>query len=181
MHLFTEIICIQAKCKTTSDPITDERKAEIVSVGLCENSWRVAAKRYGVSAKSVAMWAKKSEKKLKFFADKVDRNAKRKILKYGLVHNSWKIAARKFAIPMSAISSWAKKDGLKLRFLKTKRDKCVVCKLVLGKNETLDEHIAGSHITNTGNCNFCGTTSADLVGSTSEDLIDHFYDHILDM
>ena len=105
-----------------------------------------------------------------------------RVLLCGLVHDSCsKIAARKFAIPMRAISSWAKKDGLKLRFLKTKRDKCDVCKVVLDKHETLDEHIAGRHITNTGNCNFCGTTSADLVGSTSEDLIDHCYDHIIDM
>ena len=159
--------------------ISKERKEEIVSIGLHENSWKVAAKQYSVSAKSVAEWAKKSKKKLKFFADKVDYKTKDKILRYGLVRNSWKIAARKFAIPVSAVSSWAKKEGLKLRFIKTKLDSCSVCKVMLEKNVTLDEHIATTHITNAGKCNVCGSTSANLVGSTSEDLIDHFYDHIL--
>ena len=164
----------------TPGQISEERKAEIVSVGLEENSWKVAAKRYSVSAKSVSLWAKQSKTKQKFFADKVDMKTKKKIVKYGLVHNSWRKAARKFAIPTSAVSSWAKKSGLKLRFLKTKMEKCVVCGKLLDENVTLDEHIAVMHITPGGKCNVCGSTSADLVGSTSEDLIYHFYDHIFD-
>ena len=150
-------------------------------MGLNENSWKVVAKKYCVSTKSVSLWAKKSEKKLKFFYDKVDEKTKQKILKYGLVHNSWKIAARRFAIPVKAVYSWAKKAGLKLKFLKPKKDQCKVCKVMLGKNMTLDEHIAGEHITHAGKCSICGKTSADLVGSNDGDLIIHFYDHLVDM
>ena len=127
------------------------------------------------------MWAKKSGKKLKFFSDKVDWKTKQKILKYGVVHNSWAKAARKFATTLRSVSSWAKKAGMKLRFLKTKPNRCEVCKILLDKNMTLDEHIAVAHITSAGNCNVCGKTSADLNGIDDEDLVFYFYGHIIDM
>jgi hypothetical protein len=174
--IFTDIKCLQlqavhhTRAKKTSDPVSTEKRAEIVSLGLEENSWKVAAKKYGVSAKKVALWAKQTGKKLKFLSEKVDIETKDKILKYGVRHNSWKKAARKFAITLSAVSSWAKKAGLKLKFLKNKNDKCVVCNIMLAKDESLDEHMVVAHITVEGCCNICG--------DDSEDLVDHIYNHM---
>ena len=155
--------------KKTLRNFSDRKKKEIIDFGIEKNSWKVAGKMHGISAKKVGLWAKTAGKKLKFFYDKVDQKKKDKILKWGLKENSWRQAARKFAVPHTAVSFWAKQAGYKLTFLRKK--KCDVCDIPLEDDESMDEHIAVYHITVEGCCNVCG--------NNTEDVVNHFYDHMV--
>jgi transposase-like protein len=140
-------------------------KHKVVNFGV-EIGWKGAAKHFGVSEKSVGIWAKEFGK-LKI---NIEEETKNEILSFAVKNKSWKMAANRFGVSANTVAYWARKEGYKLPDRSIESEECSVCDIKLEREVTLDEHVLAVHVTIEGRCDICG--------ESSEVFIDQFKTHL---